>query len=100
MHLLVGLPQRSLVPTCCIKSGALYIYHRKALERQLNATAGTLTAAGMPIDPDMFVVRIAAIWIQPDHPAYSIVAKRSVSSPNCVDKPSRSWPNGYIVFGR
>ena len=60
---------------CCIKSGALYIYDRAALDRLLKSNVETLTAAGMPIDPDMFVAQIAAVWIEPDHPAYAIVAK-------------------------
>lgn len=49
---------------CCIKSGALYM-----------GSVGTLTAAGTPTNPDMFVAYIAAVWIEPDHPAYPLVAK-------------------------
>ena len=59
---------------CCIKSGALYVYHREALARLLQAQAGILATVGLPLDPDRFVKHIAAVWFGPDHPAYPIVA--------------------------
>jgi hypothetical protein len=38
------------------------------------AQADVLAAIGLPVDPDRFVTHIAAIWFEPDHPAYPIVA--------------------------
>ena len=59
---------------CCIKSGALYVYHREALACLLRSHADILAAAGMPADPDRFVAEIAAHWLDPTHPAYSVIA--------------------------
>jgi hypothetical protein len=58
---------------CCIKSGALYVYHREALAILLQEKAATVCAAGLPIDPDRFVARIASIWFEPDHPLYPVI---------------------------
>jgi hypothetical protein len=55
---------------CSIKSGALYIYHREALSNLSQARADAIIASGLPLDPDRFVARIAAIWFAEDHPAY------------------------------
>jgi hypothetical protein len=59
---------------CCIKSGALYVYHREALSDLLQARADTISAAGLPLDPDSFVAHIATIWFGEDHPAHAIIA--------------------------
>ncbi len=60
---------------CCIKSGALYVYHREALARILEAAADTLTRHGLPLDPDRFVQHIATNWFEADHPNYPIIAE-------------------------
>jgi hypothetical protein len=59
---------------CCIKSGALYVYDREALAVLLQERAAAVSAAGLPLDPDRFVARIASVWIEEDHPASSIIA--------------------------
>lgn len=60
--------------TCCIKSGALYVYHRERLANFLRGHANVLSAAGLSVDPDQFVERIASVWFEKDHPACSIIA--------------------------
>jgi hypothetical protein len=59
---------------CCIKSGALYVYHREALSNLLHARADVISAAGLPLDPDRFVAHIAAVWFAKDHPVHPIIA--------------------------
>jgi hypothetical protein len=61
--------------TCCIKSGALYVYDREALARLLQVQADAVAHAGLPHDPDRFVRHIAAVWYPKDHPAHPIIAK-------------------------
>jgi hypothetical protein len=58
---------------CCIKSGALYVYHREALAELLQARADVLAANGLPTDPNHFVALIASVWFERDHPVYPIV---------------------------
>jgi len=58
---------------CCIKSGALYVYHREALAELLRSRADVLAANGLPTDPDHFVALIASVWFEQDHPVYPIV---------------------------
>jgi len=58
---------------CCIKSGALYVYDRKALGELLEGAASTLNRHGLPLDPDQFVQHIAANWFESDHPAYPVI---------------------------
>jgi hypothetical protein len=60
--------------TCCIKSGAIYVYDRKALAKLLQAGADVISAAGLPLDPDLFVEHIAAVWFAADHPVRQIIA--------------------------
>lgn len=60
---------------CCIRSGALYVYDRQALRRLLRNHADLLAAANMPLDPDHFIARIAAVWLEPSHPVHSIIAQ-------------------------
>jgi hypothetical protein len=60
---------------CCIKSGALYVYDRKALADLLQESADAVAAAGLPSDPDRFVAHIAAVWFDMAHPAYSLIAR-------------------------
>jgi hypothetical protein len=60
---------------CCIKSGALYAYHREALAALLRANADTIRAIELSVDPDAFVASIATVWFEKDHPAYPIIAK-------------------------
>jgi hypothetical protein len=59
---------------CCIKSGALYVYDREVLAALLEETADAVRAAGLPFDPDRFVVHIASVWFEKDHPSYPIIA--------------------------
>ena len=33
-----------------------------------------LEADNLPLDPDRFVAHIAAVWFQPNHPAYDVIA--------------------------
>jgi hypothetical protein len=58
---------------CCIKSGALYVYHREALAELLQVSADVLAANGLPTDADYFIALIASIWFEQDHPVYPIV---------------------------
>src|SRR5262245_61627149 len=60
--------------TCCIKSGALYVYHRDALAKLLGARADVISAAGLPLDPDRFVAHVATVWFAADHPVRPIIA--------------------------
>jgi hypothetical protein len=60
--------------TCCIKSGALYVYDRQALAELLQAQADVISAAGLPLDPDLFVAHIATVWFAADHPVRPIIA--------------------------
>lgn len=60
--------------TCCIKSGALYVYDRESLARLLQVQAREVLIAGLPDDPDRFVARIAAVWYAEGHPACQIIA--------------------------
>src|SRR5581483_10311931 len=60
--------------TCCIKSGALYVYDREALAELLQAQADVISAAGLPLDPDLFVAHIATVWFAADHPIHPIIA--------------------------
>ncbi|MBY5771985.1 hypothetical protein E0H38_19525 [Rhizobium leguminosarum bv. viciae] len=59
---------------CCIKSGALYAYHRQALASVLQENAATVRAAGLPLDPDEFVSQIATVWFEEQHLAYPVIA--------------------------
>ena len=65
---------------CCIKSGALYVYDREALASVLQESADAIVAAGLPPDPDRFVVHIATVWFDKDDPAYPIIARAFGSS--------------------
>lgn len=70
-----GLATEQFAPSgCCIKSGALYIYHREALAALLRANADAVHAAGLPLDPGDFVARIASVWFEQNHPARLIIA--------------------------
>ena len=71
-----GLATVQFGPTgCCIKSGALYACHREALAALLQANADAIRAMGLPLDPEIFVAHIAAVWFENNHPAYPIIAK-------------------------
>jgi len=71
-----GLATAQFGPTtCCIKSGALYVYDREALAGLLQESADTIASAGLPSDPDRFVARIAAVWFDMAHPAYPLIAR-------------------------
>lgn len=71
-----GLASAQFGPAeCCIKSGALYVYHREALARLLRVNTPILTAANMPLEPENFVAFIATNWLEPSHPAYPIIAE-------------------------
>ncbi len=70
-----GLASEQFGPEkCCINSGALYVYDREGLTRLLATHAGMLEADHLPLDPDRFVAHIAAVWFQPNHPAYAVIA--------------------------
>lgn len=70
-----GLATEQFGPSvCCIKSGALYVFHREALAALLQADAEAVCAAGLPLDPDGFVARIASVWFEQNHPARPIIA--------------------------
>lgn len=60
---------------CCIKSGALYVYDRKALADFLRESADAIAAARLPSDPDRFVAHIATTWFDMAHPAYPLIAR-------------------------
>lgn len=57
---------------CCIKSGALYVYHPGALTELLRARGDVLAENGL-VDPDQFVALIAAVWFEHDHPIFPLV---------------------------
>jgi len=61
------------VAACCIKSGALYAYHRQALASLLHVNAPTVHATGLPLDPDEFVSHIATRWFDEQHPGYPVI---------------------------
>jgi hypothetical protein len=70
-----GLDAVSLGPEkCCIKSGAVYVFDRHALRELLSASAHTLKRCRVATEPDEFVLQIAAIWFEPSHAAYPIIA--------------------------
>lgn len=55
------------------QSGALYAYDRQALTRFLQINAHAVHAAGLPLDPDEFVLHVASIWFEEQHPAYRVI---------------------------
>jgi hypothetical protein len=59
---------------CCIQGGALYVYDRAALKAFLQARAVAVSAVGLPLQPDAFVVQIATVRFGPDHAAHTIIA--------------------------
>jgi len=59
---------------CCIKSGALYVYDREVLAKLLHMQADVISAAGLPLDPDLFDALIATVWFAADHPVRPIIA--------------------------
>jgi hypothetical protein len=70
-----GLAAIEFAPgACCIESGALYVYDRAALNALLRERAAAATAAGLPLQADAFVARIAAFWFDRNHPARPIIA--------------------------
>jgi hypothetical protein len=40
----------------------------------LQAQADVISAAGLPLDPDLFVTHIATVWFAADHPVSPIIA--------------------------
>jgi hypothetical protein len=60
--------------TCCIQGGALYVYDRAALKAFLQVRAVAVSAAGLPLQPDAFVVQIATVRFPADHFARPIIA--------------------------
>jgi hypothetical protein len=58
----------------CIRSGALYVFHRAALHALLMEHGDAVRIAGLPLDPDRFVARIATTWFDEAHPAKPIIA--------------------------
>ena len=69
-----GLSAIALDPgQCCIKSGALYVYHRAALRQLLRRATNQVRSSGLSTKPDEFVRQIAAQWFEPDHPIQPII---------------------------
>ncbi|HUE19855.1 MAG TPA: hypothetical protein VMQ63_08780, partial [Stellaceae bacterium] len=60
---------------CCIKSGAIYAYHRDGLERVLRENEKALVDQGWPIEPRSFIARAANEWLDNSHPIYKVVAR-------------------------
>ncbi|MDP9813940.1 hypothetical protein J2W42_006817 [Rhizobium tibeticum] len=60
--------------TTRIKSGALYVYDRNALERLLSNEADAVQVAGLPLDADAFVAHIANVFYEAEHPAHRLIA--------------------------
>jgi hypothetical protein len=58
---------------CCIKSGALYLFDRRAVEHLMQSSRSILSASGWPLDADQFVARIAREWIDPAHPVAPVI---------------------------
>jgi hypothetical protein len=58
---------------CCIKSGALYVYHRAALEKLLRQAADVVQNSGLSSNPEQFVEQIAATWFEPEEPIYPVI---------------------------
>ena len=58
---------------CCIRGGALYLYHRPTLTALLNASTHVLSPSNIPSEPDAFVRHIAAHWLEPGHPVRPII---------------------------
>jgi hypothetical protein len=58
---------------CCIKSGALYAYHRAGLQRLLDVSTGPLRASGLSADPDLFVEQIGSVWFERSEPAWAVI---------------------------
>ncbi len=81
--LALGLTATQFGPDrCCIKTGALYVYHREALAELLRAKANVLAANGLPTDPNHFVALIASVWFEPDHPIYPIIVAAFGGAPD------------------
>jgi hypothetical protein len=57
----------------CIKSGALYAYHRAGLQRLLDASGGPLRASGLSADPDRFIEQIGSVWFERSEPAWVVI---------------------------
>jgi hypothetical protein len=71
-----GLSAALLGPDqCCIRSGALYVFHRQSLEALLQSSSSILSASRWPLDPDRFVARIACEWIDPAHPVAAVIRR-------------------------
>jgi hypothetical protein len=60
---------------CCIKSGALYVFDRRSLERLLRSSKSILSASCWPLDPDQFVARIAREWIDDAHSVAPVIKR-------------------------
>jgi hypothetical protein len=57
----------------CIHSGAVYLYSASDLEALLLRNRCLLEQNGWPDDCEAFVARIAAEWLQPDHPIAPVI---------------------------
>jgi hypothetical protein len=60
---------------CCIKSGALYLFDRRAFDGILQSSAATLLSNGWTVDVDQFVARIAREWVDPTHPVAPVIRR-------------------------
>jgi hypothetical protein len=60
---------------CCIRSGALYIFHRRSLEQLIELSRSVLLASGWPVDADHFVARIAREWTDHAHPVAPVIKR-------------------------
>ena len=60
---------------CCIKSGALYVFDRAALQRILQSPPATSLSSGWPLSVDQFVARIGGDWVEPTHPVAPVIQR-------------------------
>lgn len=71
-----GLSVRIFSPdTCCIKSGALYVYESSDLRIILDEDRRLLTANGWDNDPDQFVNQVARFWVEKTNPVYPVIQR-------------------------
>ncbi len=75
---------------CCIKSGALYIYDRAALDRLLKSNVDTLTAAGMQSIQTCLSLRLPPFGSSPTILHTRSSQKHSASTPNRAEDASWS----------
>jgi len=60
---------------CCISSGAVYAYSAKDLTEILNSSVPLLREHGWPANPAGFVRKVAAEWLDKDHPMLPVIRR-------------------------